>query len=238
MNLNAMLPARYSVRENPLKTERRLELAAIVLVVLIVLALVLGLAGQAASGGPSALPPAADSLKLKVLRLGAGLPEEAVSAVLARPLFWEGRRPMVANAPVAAKPKPVTAAKLEGVTLHGVFGAGDSLGLIATVDGRMGRIAVGESVKGWQLSAYEDGVAVFSREGRRATLPLELTTPTVKIVQASSESADIEENMSTGKGAAEAAAQTGAPTNARIRPLDNEGGGLSFGGSGYKGKEK
>lgn len=238
MNLDAMLPARYRGRENPLKTERRIELAAIVLVVLIVLVLFVGLVGQAGSEGPSALPPAADSLKLKVLRLEAGLPEEAASAVLARPLFWEGRRPLAANAPVAAKPKPVKAAKLEGVTLHGVFGAGDSLGLIATVDGRMGRIAVGESVKGWQLSAYEDGVAVFHRQGRRATLPLELTTPTVKIVQASSETAGVAENTSTGDDASEAAAQTGAPTNARVRLRDDEGGGLSFGGSGYKGKEK
>ena len=83
---------------------------------------------------------------------------------------------------MVAKPKPKAPKKLNGVSLMGVYGAGDGLGLIATIDGVFSRISKGQSVKGWQFSAYEDGAAVFVSGGKKSVLPLELTAPSVKVV--------------------------------------------------------
>ena len=113
-----------------------------------------------------------------------------------------------------AKPKPKAAKKLDGVTLLGVYGAGDGLGLIATVDGVFSRINKGQSVKGWKFSGYEEGAAVFVSGGKKSVLPLELTAPSVKIVSVP------KANNSPAKESSE----TGSPK-------EDDGGGLSFGGS-------
>ena len=91
----------------------------------------------------------------------------------------------------------------------GVYGAGDGLGLIATIDGVFSRISKGQSVKGWKFSAYEDGAAVFVSGGEKSVLPLELTAPSVKIVSVSKAS-----DAASGKA-----------------PEADGGGGLSFGGA-------
>ena len=95
MRFRRILPARYREQDNPLKTERLVELWVVVLSVIVVLVLCLGLVLQASSGGPQPMPPSADSLELKALKLENPLASGGVEAVLARPLFWEGRRPLV-----------------------------------------------------------------------------------------------------------------------------------------------
>lgn len=174
--------ARYRVTEAPLKTERRVELVAIACVLLLLLTMALGSVGVLFAARPAAIEPAADSLRVAQLKLEQPLNAEQVAEVLARPLFWEGRRPLEA-APVVVPTyeKPKSVARLEGVELHGIFGGGESLGLIATIDGKMSRLRTGEAVKGWSLVAYENGEAVFENNGRRQTLPLALTTPSVRV---------------------------------------------------------
>ena len=205
---------RYQVQQNPLKTERRIELAVLVLLVLLLFSAVLGGFRLVASNEPDPVFPSADSLAVQALQLDTGLTAEQVAEILNRPLFWQSRRPLVPPPKVVAKPKPKAAKKLAGVNLLGVYGAGDGLGLIATVDGVFSRINKGQSVKGWKFSGYEEGAAVFVSGGKKSVLPLEQTTPSVKIV--SVPTAD----NSSAKASSEANS-----------PEEDDGGGLTFGGS-------
>ena len=185
--LQALL-ARYQVQQNPLKTERRLELAAIVLLVLLLASVVFGALRLVAGDGPEPVLPSADSMESKTLQVGSALTAEQAAEILSRPLFWKTRRPLVPPPKVVAKAKPKAPKKLKGVVLMGVYGAGDGLGLIATVDGAFSRINKGQSVKGWRFDAYEDGAAVFVSGGKKSVLPLELTAPSVKVVSVPKES--------------------------------------------------
>jgi hypothetical protein len=187
VKLAQWLPARYREQQSPLKTERWVELVALIVLGSVGLRLLLGLFGLAVDGGPEPLRPAQDSLAVQTLQLDEGVPPDQRAEILSRPLFWQSRRPLVPPKKVVVKPKATTPQKLKGVVLHGVYGAGagDGLGLIATVDGRMTRIAKGQTVKGWQLKSYENGVARFSSGGRKTTLPLALTTPSVSVITAS-----------------------------------------------------
>lgn len=204
-----MLMTRYQVQQNPLKTERRIELAALILLVLVLTSMVLGGFRSIASSNPESIFPSADSLAVQKLELDSGLSAEQAAEILSRPLFWQSRRPLVPPPKVVAKPKPKAPKKLNGVTLMGVYGAGDGLGLIATIDGVFSRINKGQSVKGWEFSAYEDGAAVFVSGGRKSVLPLELTAPSVKVVSVPRAS-----DSASGKA-----------------PEADDGGGLSFGGA-------
>ena len=205
---------RYQVQQNPLKTERRIELAVLVLLVLLLFSAVLGGFRLVASNEPDPVFPSADSLAVQALQLDTGLTAKQAAEILNRPLFWQSRRPLVPPPKVVAKPKPKAAKKLAGVNLLGVYGAGDGLGLIATVDGVFSRINKGQSVKGWKFSGYEEGAAVFVSGGKKSVLPLEQTTPSVKIV--SVPTAD----NSSAKASSEANS-----------PEEDDGGGLTFGGS-------
>ena len=185
ISLNSLL-SRYRESENPLRTERRLELTAIVLFAVWLLWAVVGGLLHMVTGAPEPLEPAQDSLKVGALTLDAPLDEPGSAAILARPLFWQQRRPLEAKPVVVAKPvvkKTAASKKLEGVDLHGVFGTGDNLGLIATIDGKMGRIRPGDLVKGWRMLGYENGLASFESGGTTRTLRLELTTPSVVVKQ-------------------------------------------------------
>ncbi|EAW42543.1 hypothetical protein MGP2080_07362 [marine gamma proteobacterium HTCC2080] len=211
---------RYQVQQNPLKTERRIELAVLVLLVLLLVSAVLGGIRLVASNEPEPVFPSADSLAVQTLQLDRGLTAEQAVEILNRPLFWQSRRPLVPPPKTVAKPKPKAAKKLAGVTLLGVYGAGDGLGLIATVDGAFSRISKGQSVKGWKFSDYEEGTAVFVSGGKKSVLPLELTAPSVKIVSVP------KADNSRSKESSEASG-----------PDADDGGGLSFGG-GHKKKSK
>ena len=58
------LRSRYTQHTDPLRTQRRLELVALLLVMFICLQLVAGLVGLAVSTGPGPIEPAADSLRV------------------------------------------------------------------------------------------------------------------------------------------------------------------------------
>ena len=231
-----LLPRRYLATENPQRTERRVELAALVLLMLFVVGSVLGGIRLAVDGGPAPVLPATDSLATQDLSLQEPLTDIDATRILERPLFWQGRRPLAPPAPVAAsKPKPRAPAKLEGITLQGAYGAGESLGLIATVDGTLQRIVVGQSVKGWQFTSYEAGVATFASGGRRATLDLELTTPNVSVVAISEpvgEPSVADSESETDSGADK------QPSPERLQRLRQEANSLTFGGSNMAGGKK
>ena len=184
MTLLNWLPSRYRESENPVMTERRVELAAVLLLSALLVWLALGLLRLLVEAGPEPLLPADDSLAVQALALEPPLASADAAAILQRPLFWEGRRPLALRP--AAVPSQELAIKqnLDGVTLHGVFGTGDSLGLIVSVNGAQSRVIKGGSVKGWKFTEYLDGTAEFERGGRKATLPLALAVPSISIAAA------------------------------------------------------
>jgi hypothetical protein len=226
--------ARYRVSENPARALRRLELVALGLGSLLLLWAVFGGLSTAIGGGPKPLLPAEDTLKVRALGLERPLDEEGSDRLVNRPLFWEGRR-AIDKRPVGlvvTTPKPAQVKKIEGVTLHGVYGEGESLGVIATVDGKMTRVGAGNSVKGWTLAAYRDGEVVFENGGRTQTLPLELTAPSVTVLTAPKPTSD----DTGGESAEGVAAQAREEQQAKLKEL---GGGLTFGGnSSSRGRKK
>ena len=228
------VPERYRVMENPLRTERRVELIVLGLVIVLIFWLATGLVRLMVSSGPQPVLPAEDSLEVQGLLLQESLSPQDATRILERPLFWEGRRPLAPPPAVAAQPTQPVQAKLDGVTLQGVYGAGETLGLIATVDGAMTRIVKGQPVKGWQLDSYDQGVATFVSGGRKATLPLELTTPNVRVVR-SSEPVKEQGLPQASPPPTEADPETKAEAQpgdlrAQLQRLQQDGG-LTFGGN-------
>ena len=229
--------ARYQVRENPLKALRRLELAAVGLGIVFLLWATLGGLATAFGGGPKPLFPAEDTLKVRALGLEPALDEEGSDRLVSRPLFWEGRR-AIDKRPlelIETTPKPVQVKKLEGVTLHGVYGEGESLGVIATVDGQLTRINANSSIKGWKMVSYADGKVTLENGGRTQSLPLELTAPSVRVVAAPrSEPSSTESDQTQTEQAAEG---EGDPAE-RAAQLRERVGGLGFGGSNSPRRKK
>ena len=74
---------RYSVSAGPLRTQRRIELVALVLGLLICLQLIFGFVRLAVATGPGAIDPAADSLQVAaVLSLSICLKHRAACRLM------------------------------------------------------------------------------------------------------------------------------------------------------------
>ena len=140
---------RLDALAGPLLWERRAELVAVGLGVLLVVLLTLGFLVNAIFGGVGAVAPSAGLLEVTVLQEAADLETQQRAELLARPLFWQSRRPVAPPPPVAVtqkKPAAPKAEPLKGVELIGVFGSQEALGLIARVDGKVKRVSPGQTV--------------------------------------------------------------------------------------------
>ncbi len=138
---------RYQVTTDPLRTERKIELVALILLLVLCFQLLYSGARLIAKPMPAAVAPAADALLVKDVLAQGGSSSAQSAEILQRPLFWEGRRPLEDTA-VAVAPKPVQgkAGKLAGVKLLGVFGAGDTAGVIVAEKGKKRRILLARLV--------------------------------------------------------------------------------------------
>jgi hypothetical protein len=177
-----MLRARYDVGDDPLRTERRVELGVLVLAALFILQLVYSGARLALSGAPDAVAPAADALRVEAVEatpaLAAGYSEE----IRARPLFWQSRRPAVEDEfAEAAEPEEVASAELKDVKLQGVFGSGETAGIIALVKGKKQRILQGEKLAGWTLESVSPDRVLLANDGR--LMELQLKTAVIKAAE-------------------------------------------------------
>jgi len=175
MSIYSTLVSRYQVSEDPLLSERRVELLALLLTLVFFLILLFSVASLIISSHPVPKLPSADSLVGSELRrLGVVSPQHSI-AVRARPVFWPSRRPVV-DAPVevvkADKPK-VKKSELDKVKLLGIFGVGESTGIIALVQGKKKRILQGGKVVGWTLDSIDGDQAVFVESGQVQNLTLE-----------------------------------------------------------------
>lgn len=86
----------------------------------------------------------------------------ATLAVAERPLFSPARRPPPPPPPPAPPPPPDP---LQTLQVVGVAGTGASASILARLDGKVRRIASGESVGEWQLKSASDREVVFDRKG-------------------------------------------------------------------------
>lgn len=94
-------------------------------------------------------------------------------ATLERPLFAPSRRPppppqAAASAP-ASEPMP-------DIRLLGLYGSSGAGGVIASIDGKVRRLRVGESVGGWSLKELRAGEIVIGRGDEVRTLRLTRST--------------------------------------------------------------
>lgn len=167
------LKERYSVQSNPLKTERRVELAALVILAVLLLQLVYSGLRLVLLSSPQAIAPAPDTLVVGEVASALNLSAADSEELLGRPLFWPSRRPAPEVVDKAPPPEEEKSGDLKGVQLVGVFGVGESAGIIALVQGKKQRILRGEKLLGWTLQSVEPTRIILVDKGSRRELSLE-----------------------------------------------------------------
>ena len=167
-----LLPGRYAVTTDPLRTERRIELAVLALLLLLGLQLLYSGARFALVSMPEAVNPAADALAVREVSQAPRVTTSQSEEILARPLFWEGRRPVEDILPPADTDESAAPGQMKGVALLGVFGVGDSAGIIVRIKDNKRRVMVGEEINGWELQSVQPKSVVFAADGRTRELKL------------------------------------------------------------------
>lgn len=166
---------RYRESANPLHSERRVELVAALLTVVMVLLLLFSAIRLLLPGRPSAISPAADSLTVMELPTAGTVSPQLSARVRARPVFWSSRRAVYsAEAPQNTDQEvgAAAASALDTVELRGIFGGGDSAGIIALVKGKKKRVMLGDKVVGWKLDSIDGDSVTFVGKGKSKSLSL------------------------------------------------------------------
>jgi hypothetical protein len=166
---------RYRGLANPQLSDRRVELVAVILTGIMVALLLFGLLRLALPSQHGAIAPTADSLVVSELPNAGVVSPQLSSQVRARPVFWPSRRPVYAGEeqPIAAQEAGAAApSALDQVELRGIFGGGDSAGIIALVKGKKKRVMLGDKVVGWKLDSIDGYSVTFVDRGKSKTLSL------------------------------------------------------------------
>jgi hypothetical protein len=158
------LQGRYWVASDPLRSTRRVELAVVLLLLLLVLQLVWGVSRLLVLAPTDSVPPAADALQVLSMTTQPDITAEESNEMRARPLFWVSRRPLegVALIDTGVAETKAAARELQEIKLLGVFGSKQSTGIIALVKGKKTRLMQGDSHKGWTLESVKANVVTFS----------------------------------------------------------------------------
>ena len=162
---------RYRVAADPLRTEHKVELVALVLGLVLCLQILYSGARLLMDPAFAAVAPAADVLQVKRVDSPASVATSQSDEIRSRPLFWQSRRP-IQNIAVVPDAGSEQAGPLKGVKLLGVFGSGDTAVIIVLVKDKKQRILQGESVQGWALDVVEPNRVVLVDGGRREELVL------------------------------------------------------------------
>ena len=174
MNIVAQLQNRYRQTEDPLRSERYLELAAVVVTLLFLLLVVFSGLRLSMLAEPEARLPAPESLVVADAMISGVVTSEMRNEINARPVFFPSRRPLSAAPPPPVVDKATAnKSELDKVQLLGVFGGGETAGVILLVEGKKQRLGVGESVKGWKLKTVDLNEAQFASGGKLETLVLQ-----------------------------------------------------------------
>ena len=145
-------------------------------------ALALGISYALLAGPPKAVLPSDDLFAPVEIEkaLAASRPDLSSFDFIFRPVFALNRKPPVhPGVTESAADQAATAAvseveSIDGVSLLGIFGSGEVSGAIVRLDnGERRRITVGESVKGWKLSAVGSRRAsLLAANGEEAVLQM------------------------------------------------------------------
>ncbi len=157
----------------PERAERQMLLAAVVITAILVLAVLVALLVSLRSEVPEPVLPARDATRAQAVAAISPLGAEPRQAMLERPLFWSSRRPL---APVEETDEPVDEAQvadeLKNLIVLGLFSDGDNGGMIVRFKQQRKRVAVGESIAGWELASVGAGKVTMTRGERRSDVPL------------------------------------------------------------------
>ena len=201
------LATRYRDLQDPLRAERKTELVLVVLVVLFLLQLLWG--GFRAIFPSSADPvlPREASLRVNPAQELSQVDPDLRAEIVSRPLFWATRRPLVVQSEAdlqAAKEakqqqaEEKKAGKIDGVKLAGIFGGGDTAGIIALSKGKKHRLVIGQEIDGWKLDSVEPTAATFSSNGRTSQLQLkqvEIKASSVEVAEPDGQEAARQETV-------------------------------------------
>lgn len=100
--------------------------------------------------------------------------DETVSMMAARPLFWEGRRPVQDGGDTTVEETAtVRSNELDKVELTGVYFAGEASGVIVRSGGQRQRLAVGGELLGWRLESVSPDSVRFTKAGQEKIIQLE-----------------------------------------------------------------
>jgi len=172
MSLIRAVLDRYRISADPLRTQRRIELVAVLSALLLCVQLVVNSLQLVSMAAPEPVEPAADLVRVPAIHTLAVLADSGREEITSRPLFWSVRRPGDAGEE-GLLPEPERAGGLNGVKLVGVFGAGKEAGIIALVNGEKQRILVGETLAGWTVDSIRPTGSELRRGGQRETLTLQ-----------------------------------------------------------------
>ncbi|MEP0202297.1 MAG: hypothetical protein ABJ084_15600 [Halioglobus sp.] len=180
------LVSRYRAGENPLKAERRVELVALALLLLLILQIAFGLVSLVRASSVAPVLPSQDVLTVSRLEQVVRVKADARNEIVSRPLFWPGRSPVVAAEVLVTQPNTakVVEQKLKGVRVVGIYGSGTSGGAILHVKKAKLRVAIGGEVEGWKLEAVGPGSARFVKDAAIEELKLQMVDASqiVKVV--------------------------------------------------------
>ncbi|MEH6610852.1 MAG: hypothetical protein V7696_15905 [Halioglobus sp.] len=194
------LKGRYQVASDPLRSTRRVELAVMLLLILLVVQLVWGVSRLLVLTPTDSVPPAADALQVLSMTSQPDVTAEERNEMLARPLFWVSRRPLDGaslvdtGAAETATQAKAAAKELKEIKLLGVFGSEQSTGIIALVKGKKTRLMQGDSHKGWTLESVKANEVTFSDGVSVETLVLKKAVITAPPPSPSAANESSEEN--------------------------------------------
>lgn len=217
------LSGRYNGAGNMRHAERVIELAAIAVAVLLLLQLLFAFVRLINLSSPDAIHPNIDGISDVMPSSLEKVDAAQSSQIRERPLFWTSRRPSQSSGGTGeAAGESAKSGSINKVKVVGLFGGGDSSGIIALVRAKKRRILLNEQVEGWTLESVERNEVVFARDGRRKKVVL---MPQKYVVTPGT----------ANSGSAESATQHSGPSGNPSIPVQKEGqqaGGLGFGPPG------
>ena len=229
----ADLRARYAVAEEPLRSERRVELVMVLLGVLALLQLLWLLVSYLLPPRVDVVLPAPDSMEVETVSQVGTLTAEQSRSIRARPVFWDSRRPLEAPPVVVAETAgedaadaPAAEKVLKGLTLSGIVANDDESRVIITYQKEQMRLAPGQDIAGWTLRSVQPDAAVFEDSGREVTLRLRPQP----VVAAADNASVPSEGQAEAESAAAAVQRLWEEAQQRTGEETEEEPGLSLGG--------
>ncbi|WOJ93430.1 hypothetical protein R0135_16840 [Congregibacter variabilis] len=221
MTLITLIRNRYQVDANPERSERRLELAVIALLLVVLLQILWWMFGRFSEATVTAVEPAKDSLRVADATVTGAITAPQSLQLQSRPLFWASRRPNAKAAPPqkAAPGNGKPARRLEDLKVAGAVGAGDQGKAIIIHKDKLMRLGIGDTVAGWSLQSVSLGEVVFVSAGARDVRRL---TPLPVIAAQKAPAADSQASTAAAAATPKAAASKQASAAKSPPPKNNK----------------